>query len=82
MSHLGTWTQNNFIAHEASDETPHPAHYLRCEKLIGGDWVTTAWAEDEKAFKRHAGAVGGTVRCGDFTVITEKAGEVCENNEC
>jgi len=56
---------------EIQEFTEYPDGYLKIEKEIEGKWVTTGWAENESAFKRHAEAVGGKVRCGDFPVVIE-----------
>ena len=36
--------------------------YLQVQKLVNGEWVTTAKAQDLEAAARHADAVGGQVR--------------------
>jgi hypothetical protein len=81
MSHLGTWTQNNFIAHENSDETQHPAHYLKCEKLIDGVWVNTGWAPHLKAVEQHARALGGSIRAlNNVLAVVYEYQEKLDNN--
>jgi predicted enzyme related to lactoylglutathione lyase len=35
---------------------------LKIQKHVGGNWVTTAFAEDIEAARRHAEAVGGSVQ--------------------
>jgi hypothetical protein len=90
MSHLATWTQNNFIVHDDTDETPHPAHYLKVDKLIDGTWVNTGWAPHIKAVDQHAIAIGGNVRAVNVTdnvIVYEKCHdklvdietELCDN---
>lgn len=87
MSHLATWTQNTFINHEPNEDTPHPAHYLKVEKLIDGTWVNTAWAPHIKAVEQHAKAIGGKVRALDMTdnvignevFFIDIGSDVCDN---
>jgi hypothetical protein len=74
MTQSSAWTQKNFIHHDESEETQYPSHYLKCEKLINDEWVTTGWAPHEKAAKQHAVAVGGRVRVSnnDLVVLFEQ----------
>jgi len=49
----------------SEEEVQHPENWLKIEKLIDGVWVNTGWAEDGKAFLRHAKAIGGRVKATD-----------------
>ena len=66
------WKNEPFVVHDPEAEVSYPPDFLRCEKLIDGQWVNTGWAKNEKAFKRHAEAIGGTVRCEGLYEIAEK----------
>lgn len=62
------------------EETQHPDWFLRCEKMIDGNWVTTGWAPHVEAAERHADAVGGQVRVTDNdSAEVASFSEVCYN---
>ena len=50
------------IENDINEEVQHPNGWYKIEKLSDDTWVNTGWAPDEKAFRQHAAAVGGTVR--------------------
>lgn len=55
-----------------------PTGKLKVQKLVDGAWVTTAHADDIDACRRHAGAVGGSVRAVDRKGVVVAAFGVVE----